>query len=511
MKRLLTFVVPMSLTLGPLFSQDWSLWETAAANPHHAESHALDDGRILVLHVDEIALGSPATRVLLLQSFDGGAFTSQPIEYVGTADVNALDHAIRLAGNGRTCWAVWRTQNSAGDHSLRAVRVHPQTGPLVIETITTTTDSREFDLCLGSDGLPRVSWVSSDYLSVWMARRNPDGSWDQGIKLLTPPGTTILDTAIAARGAQLSLFACSGTNLSLTGAGTGFESKLYRYYGDESADWGTVNLPSSQTWDQASFATSNDPVAFDLRAKWTPDGRLAATYANFSTGEAVLAHWKAGILEVSGYHTGAGVYVRETGLACGPDGSIHVSYRASAGANYRTWKDGTFSSPVSPMEMDALSFVSLATDRRGYVWMSGCQPGTVPNPKVQVGTLRDNTDEDHDGFVYLLEDAFHTNPTVADFDGRPILEIREFGGQDYLTASYLGDSGGSGDNPWITADFAYHVEVSSNGVDWSGAASSVVLEDRYTIPGRGTASVVRSTHPVGSLAREFIRIRVVRR
>ena len=498
-------------SIAVLPAQSWSDWEISdqpIQNGVNCESHLLSDGSLLVLHEDEVDLGVEVQRLLTLQTFKDGTFTSQPIMYVGTTDVTTDAHQIRLIGNGRVCWAIWRTENSAGENSLKALQVAPFTGSITPETVSSESSWWEFDACLGHDDLPRVAFISHDLKTGWLSRRTPMGGWESAARFLTPPSTILHDIAIASRDMQLDVFLCVGTNLSGAGLGSGFSSGLYRYYGPETENWSALAFPNTQTWDTASFPTSNDPVAFDLRAQWTPDGRIAATYANFSDRTAYLATWKDGVLERDNYFTGAATRVRETNLACASDGRILVTYRDATAPAIRIWKAGTFGAPIMVSEMDGLREFDIELQANDFPWISGCEPQTFPAPNLRVGTPIENTDLDHDGFIRFLEEAFHMNPSAPDADQGPIFSVAKVGGEDYLTLSYLSDSGGSGGNPYLTADYVYQVEVSTDGITWSTDPSRVILADRFTITGRGTVSTVRSTQPIGSLAHEFMRVRV---
>ena len=127
------------------------------------------------------------------------------------------------------------------------------------------------------------------------------------------------------------------------------------------------------------------------------------------------------------------------------------------------------------------------------------------------GGLIDITDADADGFPFLLEEAFLMDPENPDLGDAPILDVQEVAGKRYLHCTFRSQSGGTGSNPYISTNFEYAAQVSENFSRWSHAASDIVLKDRFSIPGRGTVQVFRSTRPVEPGRREYIRVRVLRR
>jgi hypothetical protein len=200
--------------------------------------------------------------------------------------------------------------------------------------------------------------------------------------------------------------------------------------------------------------------------------------------------------------------LRGTDLAVSPDGKVHVIWQTTLQRiRHRVWSDGAFG-PEEEINDFLSNTPDLEIDDRGVPWV--ISPAT-DRTALSVVTPLDTTDEDGDGVTYLVERALRLNPTEPDAEDLPGFELTNSGGQQYLALTFLSFSGGSGTNPYVTADFEYYVERSVDMDTWSFAPSAVILKDRFSIPGRGAVHTFRSATPFASVDREFLRIRVVRR
>ncbi|WP_193210711.1 hypothetical protein [Luteolibacter marinus] len=489
---------------------DWTTWESPFEGATGSEMHFVEDGRLLLLYLEHGP--SAPSRTLMLATYDRGSIISVPVDVVGPTDRSSDAHQFRLVGHGPDCWAVWRTEASDGSNSLRAARVAPGGSSFAIETVAGSDTGYDFDAYVAEDGFPRVFHTVLNASSASISRRRSDGNWETAPVLATPPNTYISDLALTGHGGTtLEAIACSVENLTASGTGSGYRSILDHYRAVEPSDWSTLSLTwGGQLWENETYP-QNRSIATNLRTRWTPDGILAATYSRWLDGTAVLALLDSGYLERQKYYFGAaGTTAAGTNLACGDQGRIFVTYDTSGGPAYRIWQDGSFSATEVVEELTIQAF-ALETDVHGFPWIGGVQTSLVASPTLQFGTPELNTDVDGDGLIGFLEEAFHSNPLVYDPQNHPIIGTDEFGGQTYLTVAYLGDSGGTGENPYTTSQYIYAVEVSPDLDEWSSDPADVVHEDRFTISGRGTVNVVRSALPLGSLAGQYIRVRVVAR
>ena len=256
------------------------------------------------------------------------------------------------------------------------------------------------------------------------------------------------------------------------------------------------------------MVAADDEIARQLDADWV-SGHRAIVYTRPGSAEYVLS-----------IRTGPGswtphVFASRTlvgegaSMAIGPDGGIHVAWPEAdvefPSLQHRLWSGSAFG-PISFMNYGGHLGAGLSADPSGIPWASSLTGAG----SFAVSTYLDPFDEDRDGVGYLLEKAFRMDPLVPDREQLPIFEVQEAGGERYLSITYLGDNGGSGDNPFVTEFYSYYAEVSKDLRNWSVLPGDVALESRFSISGRGTVNVYRSTTPIGAADREFLRIRVER-
>ncbi|BCX46848.1 hypothetical protein HAHE_07560 [Haloferula helveola] len=484
----------------------WTVEDESVTDANVASAAFGPDGRLYVIHLDDTVPSSPTGRVARLVIYDRGSFSGQTLEVVGPSGGTTIEHFVEMVADRHSVWAVWRKKESTGPGIIRAAKVYPLTGPPVIETVDSGSSFNRFDACMGAGGTPRVAFINSNYRGVTVVRRTFAGTWESNnlSGLQIPTHSIYREIQIAAGGSSLDLFLCATENLSLSGGGTGHQATLTHRSAVEPGTWSLLNFGSATPIEDVNFPT-DDTAAIYLDAEWTPAGQLAIAYSQVDERDGKLAILESGGWVARTYQDVSVGITRGVSMAGAADGSIHVSWTNTLNTiQHQVW-DGSSFSVADPVGTVRSFYPRLACDSRGVPYFASTE---TDGSLLQVSTPTDFTDEDQDGIIYLFEDAFHSDPLVPNRDSLPIFSIENVGGMEYLALSFLGDSGGSGNNPYVATDFTYSVELSHDGTSWS--TTGTVLKDRFTIPGRGTVSTIRSQYPIGDFTKELLRVKVER-
>ncbi|MGB1259539.1 MAG: hypothetical protein ACPG6P_05825 [Akkermansiaceae bacterium] len=508
-------IVLISCTL-PVFTHqadaaiDWTTWNRSSADIKLIDSHIAPDGRLRILFVEDVSFSS-TERLVKLATVDEGSFQVETIEKVGNATESSIEHHVRLVGNNERVWAVWRKKIGSGAATIRAAQIYPRSGPLTLEVVDNNNSFNRYDAAIGSDGLPRVVFIESAGFRLGMVRRHAAGAWSttyNAAPTLTHLGDFIYrELSLASHGNKLGLAYVLNERGGSSGTSAPYNSKLIYRSATEPANWSTLTFGTAEVVAEANF-NPELPIANGIELAITESGHPAMSFPNLSNSSGTMAVRSAAGVWSSHVFVSAFSAPRGTNLALSPDGNIHVSWQSTINhVHHRVWNGSSFGPSNEVTGVTSFSpDLEINSDNLPLI-VSRSTDGSL----LQVTLPTDITDEDRDGVTYLAEIAFGMDPQLPDLEDLPSIEAKSFGGQDYITVVYLGRSGGTGINPYITADFEYHTEVSEDLITWSSSSSDVVQESRFTIAGKGTVNTHRSTAVLGSKGKLFLRVRVVRR
>ena len=113
-------------------------------------------------------------------------------------------------------------------------------------------------------------------------------------------------------------------------------------------------------------------------------------------------------------------------------------------------------------------------------------------------------DLDGDGIPNLLEYALGKNPKVAD-SGATTSGTVEFDGQKYLSLSFTLPTG---DDAPDELNYTIERATSLAPANWSSSSTNFVTHSITPGPGELQTIMIRSTRPIGSILREFLRLKV---
>jgi len=481
---------------------DWTDWNTLRPGDTKAA-----DGKLQILFTEKSGASSSAPLDVILATFDSGSFTFTDVSSIGPATDDQREQDIRLIGDKKSMWAVWRNKPSTGASFMQAAQVFPRPSEFSIETIDIGTSEARFDAAMGADNFPRVAFVTQGKKSLTVCRRTASGVWEKKVTLPIPgaENRSYEELAIATRGNSIALVPCSVTVLTPSI----FGSELWSHWTPEPNQWTDLSFSNSRRLRERNEG-SDIPSFRYPDAIWTEDENLVVgtvTGMQFSssvtqsqTNAPVLSHQSMILGEFSTYV--------DPNVAVAPDGTIRFAICDTATFTNRAIY---FPSTEDRFENETVSdqfavSLDMELDALGNPWMITRHPN---ENLLQVSTLTDVTDLDGDGIPALIEQALFLNPDVPDAGQFPTLEFITVDGKSYPSFTIRSQSGGSGNNPYNSNDYSYLIEISDNLETWSSAPSDIVLGSRFTITGRGTVSTYRSTTPVNQ--GEFIRLRVTRR
>lgn len=139
--------------------------------------------------------------------------------------------------------------------------------------------------------------------------------------------------------------------------------------------------------------------------------------------------------------------------------------------------------------------------------------GSTPGNHNYGGNPEDEVDNDLDGQVNLLEQAFGTDKNSATSIKFPKSSLVQVSGQNYLGYSFSRRKGGTGTAADYTASgVRYLVEMSSDLASWSPAGANVV-QVSVVDDGNGTTETITirlTTAPSPSALKSFLRLRTIR-
>ena len=501
----IALMIPWQVT-----AADWKTWDTLRPDTKTVDAKFAPDGTLRILFTEESSSSPTAPLILKLAKFSKGAFSFSEVTQLGPAGAEPLDQNVRLIGDHRSMWAVWRRAPATGNALIHAARIFPESPSINIETIQSGGTTRFFDAALGADGQPRVALINEGAQSVTVARRTAAGTWQKKTSLEIPAGDneSYFELALASRENRLVVV--------LTTVKTGpptqsprYFSRLLAYSAGETTNWSSMTFGSPGTL-VGNSSNSSLPFASEPTAKWLTDDVLHVAYVaffqeslrvtSFDFRTNAVAEVSSLSKEFGGWNSpGLGASVNTGTHVAAPDSSRgdSVSYLLRENGNTR------INDTIPGLVADSLD---LELDSDGNPWLVTRHPN---ENLLQVTTLKDVTDEDNDGVPYLAEQALLMNPEVADAEKLPKPGFVIVGGQRYPSLTLLSRSSGTGNNPYLSPDYSYRIEISDNLLDWSAATSDIILEDRFSITGRGTVSTYRSTTPVAF--GEFFRLVIRRR
>lgn len=404
-------------------------------------------------------------------------------------------------------WAVWRNKPSSGNVLIQAAQVYPRSESFSIELVDSQTSEARFDAAMGSDGLPRVAFISAGKKSLTICRRTDGGVWEKKITSEIPGATAkrYEEIALATRGTSLAVVVCEVEQLTDRIYG----SELWSYWGGEPAQWSGFNFSSLTLLDDRN-ETGNRPSFLFPEVVWGPDANLhvaTVTGEQFSVGLIQLntiSHAQSERRLVLGEFS---LFV-DPNLALAPDGTLRFGVCDQQSFSNFPYYLADSDSPVEIRRVTDLSSIGLdmELDAFGNPWLITRHPN---ENLLQVTAPTDVTDLDGDGVPALVEDALFMDSSVPDSELFPRMKFLTVDGRVYPSFTYRTQSGGSGSNPYVSADYSCTLEISDDLETWSSSPADVILNDRFTISGRGTINVYRSTTPVNQ--GEYFRLRVERR
>ncbi|YCM42672.1 hypothetical protein V2O64_15270 [Verrucomicrobiaceae bacterium 227] len=489
---------------------DWTTWETVRPDTKAADAKFSPDGTLRILFTEESSASTSAPLKLKLAKFNKGRFTFSDLAQLGPTGAEGLNQDVRLIGDHRTMWAVWRRTPTTGDAVLHAAKIYPTPTSLNIETIQSGATTRFFDAAMGSDGQPRVAFINPDARSVTVTRRTPAGTWQKKPSLQVTPGVEMVypDLALATRTDQLALV--------VTTVETGppeqsprYRSRILAYSATETATWS--NLTFGEPGILGSRSSSSDlPYPTEPEAHWAEDGLLHVGFVTFfqSIGQVATYPFGDGIARSDGFFSREFGNFTSPGLGVSSRTGTHLAAAEPTAGGQVTYvlREDRSTRIYDLIPGLTANSLDLELDSDGNPWLITRHPN---ENLLQITALTDVTDEDNDGVPFLIEHALRMNPEESDADRLPGLSLATIDGQRYPTLAFLGQGGGTGNNPYLSADYSYRIEISDNLEEWSSASSDIILTDRYSITGRGTVSIYRSTTPFAH--GEFLRLVIRRR
>lgn len=470
-----------------------------------------------------IGTGSGSTASNLRISRQPSDLTGSPWQTVADFTLESLPgYTLRFRSGKSTAWVAWQgIAITPASPQVFIRRVYPDIGP--IESVTgTENQSHGFDLAIDDQERPCiVSFKANDGAApnltpnVRVHRRGSTGIWDWATVTAYQAGEEVNteSVAITASGNFLHVFDTDYALITISNI-TYRNSQLY--HTEIEAPTGLAAAKIDSTFITAINSTSSEgyqPSIAHLSAATGPNGRPALAFSSLGSRQLKCAVYDGSSWDVETLtQPGGGItaqYLGESTIRILPDNRPVIIWRSSnTGGVTRSIRTQNVWSTKSVYEMQAYQ-PSFDFDRLGNAHYSGADFTT--SGRTVALRPRDITDEDGNGFTHLEESAFLMTGLATPSSQAPRPGSVTISGETYPTLTYFRPihSGGN-TNPYNHPDFRYTVETSTDLVTWSSAGADLAHQETLTVAGQHTTATWRSTKPLSTHPRQFLRVRLDR-
>lgn len=517
------FLTP-ALILLSAFTANGQTAETTypvASNATRSVSAVAPDNRHWIAAL--IGSGSGSTASNLRISRQASDLTGTPWQTVADFTLESLpNHTLRFRSGKSTAWVAWQgVAVTPANPQIFIRRVYPDIGP--IESVAgTESQSPGFDLAIDDQERPCVvSFKRSEEdvpnltPNVRVHRRGATGTWDWTTVTAYQAGEEVHteSVAITTSGNFIHVFDTDYALITISNI-TYRNSQVYHTEVEAPAGLAAAEIDSTYiTAINSTSAEGYRPSIAHLSAAAGPNGRPALAFSSLGSRQSKCAVYDGSTWDVETLpQPGGGItaqYLEESTIRILPDNRPVIVWRSSNnGGVAQSIRTQNVWTTKSVYEMRAYQ-PSFDFDRLGNAHYSGGDFNT--SGSIVALRPRDITDADGNGFTYLEESAFLMTGLAVPSSQAPRPGSVAISGQTYPTLTYFRPiySGGN-TNPFNHPDFRYTVETSSDLVTWSSAGADLVHQETLTVTGRHTVATWRSTKPLSTHPRQFLRVRLDR-